>query len=138
MELENIKIYGYIKYLKEREKVKKRESNLELLRILAMLLIFLGHYVYWGIGDEFKTGNFFNELIFNFLILGGRIGVNIFVLISSWFLIDSKFNFKKIIDLSLKVKIYAFTFLIIAILLKESLSLKWIIISLFPIIGVRI
>ncbi len=133
MELENIRLYGYIKYLKEREKVKKRESNLELLRILAMLLIVLGHYVYWGIGD-LKTDSFINDLIFNFLVLGGKIGVNIFVFISSWFLVDSKFNLKKIIDLFLKVKIYAFIFLIIAILLKESLSLKKIIISLFPII----
>ena len=66
--------------------------------------------------------------------MGGKIGVNIFVFISSWFLVDSKFNLKKIIDLFLKVKIYAFIFLIIAILLKESLSLKKIIISLFPII----
>lgn len=114
-------------------KIKERESNLELLRILAMLLIVLGHYVYWGIGD-LKTDNFINELIFDFLILGGRIGVNIFVLISSWFLIDSKFNLRKLINLILKVKIYAFTFLLIAILLKESLNIKWIVISLLPIL----
>ena len=113
--------------------MKIKKSNLELLRILAMILIVLGHYVYWGIGD-LKINNFINELIFEFLVLGGKIGVNIFILISSWFLVDSKFNSRKLINLILKVKIYALAFLLIAILLKENLNIKWIIISLFPIL----
>lgn len=111
----------------------KRKSNLELLRILSMILIFLWHYVYWGIND-ISINSISNRLLFDFISLGGRIGVNIFILISSWFLIESKFSMKKLVVLVLKVKIYAIGFLLIAFLLKENLSVKWIVISLFPIL----
>ena len=111
----------------------KRKSNLELLRILSMILIFLWHYVYWGIRD-ISINSLSNRLLFDFISLGGRIGVNIFILISSWFLIESKFSIKKLIVLILKVKIYAIGFLLVAFLLKENLSVKWIVISLFPIL----
>lgn len=114
-------------------KTKVRESNLELLRIIAMILIFYSHYVYWGI-KNLETNKYFNNLIFDFLSLGGKIGVNIFVFISAWFLIEAKFSIKKLIVLILKVKIYTIIFLILAILLKEKLNLKLIMISFFPVL----
>lgn len=114
-------------------KNKKRESNLELLRIIAMILIFCSHYVYWGI-RSLESNKYINNLLFDFFSLGGKIGVNIFIFISAWFLIESKFNIKKLMILIIKVKIYAFIFLILAILLKENLNFKWLMISLFPIL----
>ena len=64
-----------------------RSSNIELLRIIAMIMIIAHHvsvhsgFVYPG---EIIS---FNRLWIQFIQLGGKIGVNIFVLISGYFLV---------------------------------------------------
>lgn len=83
---------------------KERQSNFELLRIISMLLIISFHYV-------FKSGYVVNNLtINNYIIkmfwLVGEIGVNLFVLISGYFLVKSKFSLKKVILLLAEVIFY--------------------------------
>lgn len=120
-------------YLYKIEKKSERDSKLELLRIIAMMLIVSHHYVLHGF--EFKNLNFnLNKLLLDFLILGGKIGVNLFVVISSYYLIDSKVTLKKIIHLVLKVKIYAILFLLVFWSRGEIVTAKNIIYSLFPIL----
>lgn len=67
-----------------------RESNIELLRIVAMLMITLGHYVIHGLwhssfsgGEMLSSGGwlFTQNLIFSLCV----VGVNLFVLISGFF-----------------------------------------------------
>ncbi len=62
-----------------------RLSNYELLRILSMILITMHHYAYHG-GFEFWYYVPFNRVLVQFLALGGKLGVNCFVLISGYFL----------------------------------------------------
>ncbi len=83
---------------------KERKSNIELLRIVAMLLIISFHYVY-------KSGFIFEELSINSFIVKsfymfGELGVNIFILITGYFMINSKFSVKKLICLILEVDFY--------------------------------
>ena len=120
-------------YLYKIEKKSERDSKLELLRIVAIILIVSHHYALHGF--EFKNLNFnINKLLLDFLILGGKVGVNLFIVISSYYLIDSKITLKKIINLILKVKIYAILFLLVFWSMGEIVTIKSIIRSLFPIL----
>lgn len=87
------------------EKIKKRDSNLELLRIISIILIIAHHYVLYGGLKDINFG--FNTIITKFLITGGKIGVNCFVLISGYFLINSKFKVEKLLKLILEVFFYS-------------------------------
>lgn len=74
----------------------KRLSNIELLRIVAMLMVILGHYyVHGGIPEEAGLG--VTKTVFQFLGSGSKIAVNIFVIISGYFLVTQKFNWMKVI-----------------------------------------
>lgn len=73
--------------------IKERESNIELLRIIAMFMILGLHVNMFAIGLPDKTNilenplNSFTRLFFEYLCI---IGVNVFVLISGWFGIKFK------------------------------------------------
>ena len=81
---------------------EQRLSNFELLRIIAMILIILHHYAYHGNLISIPNDNF-NKYVAVFIIVGGKVGVNVFVLITGYFLINSKFKIKKVIQLILQV-----------------------------------
>ena len=74
-----------------------RQSNIELLRIISMSLIFLNHLSYHGGFFEYSTG--INHHVSSLFVCGGKFGVAIFVLIGSYFMIDHKFKTSKIIAL---------------------------------------
>jgi hypothetical protein len=64
----------------------------------------------------------------------GRIGVNIFIMISAYFLVDSKFRFIRILKLILQVFIYSISFYVFVELLynKSELSLPALFNAMFP------
>ena len=70
--------------------MKTRKSNIELLRIISMILIVLVHsnYFLFGpvIGEEIEQDSFrsFGRILFEQLCI---VGVNVFVLISGYFAI---------------------------------------------------
>lgn len=75
---------------------KVRDSNIEMLRILAMLLIVAAHGTV-----RICTGE--SSFRFNAVVqaLGswGILGVDLFLAISAWFLVDQKFRIRKVIDI---------------------------------------
>lgn len=82
---------------------KVRNSNFEILRIIAMLLIIAGHLTFQsGILNTDSNNKFFA------VILGSGLGVadNIFVLISAYFLTNIKFSTKRILKIYLEVWTY--------------------------------
>ena len=74
---------------------RQRESGLELLRIIAMLLIVTHHVCYWG-GVQGSTA--LEQVLMKCCGLGGRLGVNIFVLISAYFMVQKKFKLTRILN----------------------------------------
>ena len=88
-------------------KNKTRDSNLELLRIVSMILIIAHHYSVHGgfsLADSVLT---INKVLVQILSLGGKIGVICFVLITGYFMITSSFKFKKLLKLVLEVLVYS-------------------------------
>ena len=91
----------------------QRNSNLEILRIISMLFIISYHFSIHGFGEvNFVISNMNNYVIYFFGILG-KIGVDIFILISAYFMINSKFNLKKLFVLGGEVYFYSLAALII-------------------------
>lgn len=89
---------------------KTRDSNIELLRIIAMLLIIIHHIVihtniYLYIGE-----NHFASLV---LLTGGKIAVIIYILIMGYYSKKSKFNISRPINIIIKVVVYSILFMII-------------------------
>lgn len=83
---------------------KERSSNIELLRIFSMMLIIAFHYVYKG-GFVFETVTV-NKIIVDIFTMFGEIGVDVFVLITGYFMINGSFRWKKVIYLIGEVQFY--------------------------------
>ena len=93
---------------------KKREVNLELLRIIAMLMVISLHYL--GKGNTMAAGitavspsnpNFINEVLAWTLEALSYGAVNLYVMISGYFLINSNVRTEKIWKLLVQVLFYS-------------------------------
>ena len=118
----------------EERKPKERNSNMEVLRIIAMFLIVLSHYtVHNGVNNILLPFGI-NRLLLELVSLG-NIGSILFIFISGYYLIDSqKVKLSKLFRLWFQVFFYAIGFYIIFILLdKKTFSLGELKDVLFPI-----
>ena len=112
---------------------KNRDSNIEMLRIIAMLFILFHHYALYNSLYNLDVSNM-NKYIGIILFSLGKIGVNIFILITGYFSIKKIFSKKKLIKLWLEVVFYSVgvTF-VFAISGKVQLNFKELIKFIFPI-----
>lgn len=113
---------------------KSRESNLELLRILAMLAIIAYHF---EIQSDIASAPRDSWSSFTALFLGsfGRSGVNVFVLIGAWFLIDLPFRSIRFVRLYLTTLFYTVTVTLTVLLLNanpQGTSLKMLLFAFSP------
>lgn len=87
-----------------------RNSSMELLRILSMIMIVSCHFAtHGGFSFDMKILSI-PRLWWNFIEMGGNLGVNIFVLISGYFLISSNtkhFNLPRILKFWGQVFVYS-------------------------------
>ncbi len=110
--------------------VTKRNSAMEILRIIAMFLIIFSHYV--NHGTSLTPDDSFNGTLFS-LFYSGNIGTVIFVLISGYFLVNSKINLKKVFVLISQVVFYSVSIYLLCIALSaEHFSLKNALSAFFP------
>lgn len=89
------------------DKVVKRDSNFELLRIVSMVFIILHHLIYY---DGYKVSQIFtfNDFILTFFESGGKLGVILFIMITGYYSIKSKdTKVSKLISLELQVLFYS-------------------------------
>ena len=86
-----------------------RTSNIELLRIISMLAIIAHHYVVnSGIQEYFTYGSFpdRNMLFLQLWGMWGKTAINVFVLISGYFMCTSNLTWKRFLKVYLEVKFY--------------------------------
>ena len=114
----------------------QRNSNLEILRIIAMIFIISFHLARHGFdGVDFLLSNP-NSYFLYFLAILGKFGVDIFILISAYFMIKSRFTFRKLLVLGGEVYFYSILFLIIFMLFLTPaipITIMDIIKSILPI-----
>ncbi len=87
---------------------KERQSNIELYRILVMLLIVSHHYVV-NSGVLNETANIplsWRTILLYIIGMWGKTGINCFVLITGYFMCKSEITIKKFLKLLLEVVFY--------------------------------
>ena len=103
------------------DKALNRQSNFELMRIAAMIMIVAHHFSVHGGFDFNQASVTFNQVWIQFLRFGGKIGVDIFVLLSGYFLVTAKkLNIKKIIRFWGQVFFYSVIFFIVFLLIFRN------------------
>ena len=88
--------------------MKKRIVSIELLRILAMMMVVMLHYLSKGglltsLTEEFSGGAYIAWLLEAFSI----VAVNVYMLISGYFLVESGFKFGRLAELVCQVLFYS-------------------------------
>lgn len=116
-----------------------RQSNLELYRIIVMLLIVAHHYVVnSGLLDVMKENTMSGNSLYLYLLgMWGKTGINCFVLITGYFMCCSHITARKFLKLFLEVMFY--NIVIWAIFVGtgyEDFSIKQMIKELLPITSV--
>lgn len=116
---------------------KERFSNIELLRIVAMLMIVTSHFFvhdivkHWHINSTLTS--YINDVLACFFTCG-RIGVCIFVLISGYFMVKQDFKFSKAAKILFTTVLYSWLIMIIAYVFGYyTFTPKTLYKSLFPI-----
>ena len=117
-----------------------RLPNFEVLRTIAMLMVVICHFYAHGLGyvtrsviDTSGIG-LFNYLVSDYVVVVCSVCVNVYVLISSYFLIDKPFNCTRFIRLWMQVVFYSVLFAVIAhFMLPEGNSWPEVINNFTPI-----
>ena len=115
--------------------MKQRLSNIELLRIISMLMIVTLHLL--SFGGMLNTYNSFSIRGVCVWITESLcfVAVNCYVLISGYFLTDSKFKFKKLFNIWIEALFYSLVIYGVLLLTnKIEFGYKAFLQSLFPII----
>lgn len=112
----------------------QRNSNIELLRVVSMSFIVMGHFISQTNSFENHKGvyRFFTYLFGS----GARIAVNIFLIIGVWFLVDSKFSAKRIMKLYAQLWFYVFPLSIISFFIKPEIGFDFK--ALLPLLSSRL
>lgn len=119
------------------DKKATRQFSIELLRIIAMIMI-VGHHLSFFGGVEFDRMSIsVNRLWTQFLVYGGHVGVDIFVLISGYFMINVKsIRLDKIARLWLMMFFYSFGMYIVAMcFFGYSFSTNLLFVSVTPFLN---
>lgn len=117
----------------------KRESNFEVMRTIAMFFIVVYHCLTHGIGDGYgfsvhNPASLSNILFSDFLLVFSSISVNLYVMVSGYFLADLDFKMSRIVRTWVQACFYSCVITIIMMSLGMApFSVVGIGKSLFPL-----
>ncbi|MGM9892172.1 acyltransferase [Limosilactobacillus sp.] len=118
--------------------IKKRKSNFELLRIIAMFFIVMHHSLVHGVlaasnSAILSRSNPLSLSLFNSLAFMGKVGVYLFVLITGYFMYNSHISFKKLVKLWLPIFFWSVSLTLICGIILKQISIISIVKSCLPI-----
>lgn len=111
-----------------------RQSNIELLRIISMFLIVCNHFSIHGVDIKNATLTIsINKIFADIVSAGGKLGAIAFILISGYYLINSRPSTKRIKSILGTMWLYSVLFFIIQMVVNpHKLSFSSILQSIFP------
>lgn len=112
--------------------MKARQSNIELLRILCMFLIVLGHATTHGY-DIAELPNSANGLISIAMTQGARIAVDVFVIINGYFTMAESIKWKKVWNLYAQIWFYSVIIFWVVTYLTMDFSWRQMLNAILPI-----
>ena len=113
--------------------MRNRNSSFELMRIVSMIFIVIGHTLSWG--GVTDSANDFLKLIIYIIYALIVVHVNLFVLLTGYYQVQSKFKIKKVINILILMLFYRIFCLIIAINLDwiQYVGIKDLILKILPL-----
>lgn len=118
---------------------KRRCLNLDLVRIVSMLLIILLHSIdHSGVLESARDGSGLVSIYVYFAYAASQVCVNLYVMISGYFLVLSEFRLSKLINIWMETVFYSFTLKFISLMVfNEHVSAISLLGCFFPIITGR-
>lgn len=107
----------------------ERQTNIEVLRVVSMLLIVVMHYIFYGLKqnplhqyyDIKMISGLLNYLTMESLYLLSQVAVNCYVMITGYFLIDKlQYRWKGIFRIIIQTLFYSILFFVIACAIGED------------------
>lgn len=92
----------------------QRRSDIESLRIFSMLLIIAHHYACHG-GAYYSDAAGAGRWAAVALMAGGKLGVDLFIMITGYFMIHSSFQLRRLVRVELAVLFYSVLFYVVAV-----------------------
>jgi len=119
-------------------KGKKRMSNIELLRILAMMMVVMLHYLgKGGVLPDLTRDMEINGYAAWIMEILSIVAVNVYVLISGYFLVETGFKCKRLVGLLCQILFYSLlvpvVLLLTGVLHPEELSLNQLLQYILPV-----
>jgi uncharacterized membrane protein SirB2 len=109
---------------------------MELLRVLCVISIIAGHVLYQTDAGELQYTDGFDYYFLLFVSNGVRLVINCFVMIGAWFLVDIKFQAKRIVNLWLEIFFYSVILDSVCLIFGVGdPSIVWEVQAFFPIMG---
>lgn len=129
-----------VKSVNSSGRIASRDSNIELLRIICMVMIVAHHlFLHGGIFEQSES-NMTNLLFGGVLMPGGKIGYDCFIIITAWFCTGKEFKGSRLVKIALEVIFYNFVGMALAATLNngqiEPVSLRNWIGCIFPVFGI--
>ncbi|MGO4937784.1 acyltransferase [Fundicoccus sp. Sow4_H7] len=97
-----------------------RNSNFELLRIISMFLVVVHHFSVHGSFDTMDVFSY-EKIALDILFIGGKLGVNIFVMIGSYFLVGKSFKWRRPVSVLIDMLVYNWGLFVALLLLKPDI-----------------
>ena len=115
---------------------QNRQSNFECLRIVAMVMIITTHCISSSKAFSVFQPNTIQYVILSFVQTLANYGVNLFVLITGWFMIEkTSISVRKVARILLDVAFYGIIIYLISVLIGINvLSLRGLIKAAFPLL----
>ena len=122
---------GEDEYIKTRD--NNRNSNIEIIRIIAIVLITFNHIYNKGVDksvilDEYEA---VNAAISVFFCMGGKFGCNLFLIISTWFLAEKDIQWRSALKIWIQTVFYTLTLDIISVVFFKADLSKIDLLSIF-------
>ena len=107
-------------------KGKARQANIELLRVIAMMMVIILHYIVKGGADISLVEN---TKVINLLLWALKalciVSVNLYVLISGYFLLETKWKLERLLQLWLQTMFYSIGVPLICFLFNAGEVRDW-------------
>lgn len=110
-----------------------RETKYELLRILLMLVIVLGH-LFMAANMGCVHGDV-NRYVWYLMGNGSRVAVNVFLMLGVWFMVDARFSARRILSLYAQVLVYSLPLTVTMLAIGYPVPVKEVFRGLMPFWG---
>ncbi len=106
----------------------------DLLKIICMFMIVMGHGFLYSVNGAHLQPGLSQSLISQLMTTFGGVAVNVFILISGYFLAEQRFRLSRLVKLYLEVEFYSLIILLMnKTVMASSLSFKDVLTMIFPI-----